>query len=86
MTIRVLPFGKDLTTEEKNNIEDLSLAINQSGNKFIFEPTAHEDTPLPTIENGKAEELWIVFSMAATPEKEVHIQFDKDIRDLCNKK
>lgn len=85
MTIRVLPFGKDLTTEEKNNIEDLSLAINQSGNKFIFEPTAHEDTPLPTIENGKAEELWIVFSMAATPEKEVHIQFAKDIRDLCNK-
>lgn len=86
MTIRVLPFGKDLTTEEKNSIEDLSLAMNQSGNKFIFEQTAHEDTPLPNIEGGKAEELWIVFPMAATPEREVHIQFTKDIRDLCNKR
>ncbi len=85
MTIRVLPFGKSLNAEEKNALEDLALRINQSGSKFIYEETAHEDSPLPVIEGGRAEELWIVFQMSSTPEMEVHINFANSVKDLCNK-
>ncbi len=86
MNLFVIPFGKELLNEEKSAIKKLALSVLQSISNPIFDTVAHEDTPLSNLEEQGASEVWIVFSMAATPEMEVHIQFAKDVKSLCDKK
>ncbi|MCD8338611.1 MAG: DUF2868 domain-containing protein, partial [Burkholderiales bacterium] len=85
MTIYVLPFGKGLDDVEKSSLKELANAVSIPGANFIFTPVAHEDTPLPEFQASGAEEVWIVFPMATTPETEVHVSYTKDVALACTK-
>ncbi len=85
VTIYVLPYGKGLDEVEKSGLRDLANVVSLTGADFVYEPVAREDTPIPQFKATGAEEVWIVFPMAATPETEVHVAFVKDVAAACTK-